>query len=231
MSDMSDLSTTPPTSEAAPAAKTRTFRMALKKRAARVQDWFTIQAIAVKALVVLTLVLIPLTGVYSISLAQKQARIAEQVKIMGADTAPAVGAINTDLPIVFGTGSLLGFLDANPADRITVVYKPLMWNISERIVIIESAGKQYAYYPSDMESKIFSDRAVQAKWGSKLAFVPRADLDKPSLVVLERLEERFGSARPQSEKDGWKAGVSGVLPATLTLGLLGFLFFQRKGQF
>jgi cell division protease FtsH len=106
-----------------------------------------------------------------------------------------------------------------------------MWNISERIVVIESAGKQYAYYPSDMETKIFSERAVSAPWGGKLTFVPRADLDKQSIEVLERLDQRFGNARPQSEKDGWKAGVSGVLSATLTLGLLGFMFFQLKGQF
>jgi cell division protease FtsH len=132
---------------------------------------------------------------------------------------------------VFGTGSLLGFVDANPPERITVIYKSLMWNVSERIVLVESRGKQYAYYPSDLETKIFADKAVNAPWGAKLAFVPRADLDKASLDVLERLDNRFAGARPQSEKDGWKAGVSGVLSATLTLGLIGFLFFQLKGQF
>jgi cell division protease FtsH len=106
-----------------------------------------------------------------------------------------------------------------------------MWNVSERIVLVESGGKQYAYYPSDMETKIFADQAVQAPWRGKLFFVPRADLDPASLTMLERLDQRFGGARPQSEKDGWKAGVSGVLSATLTLGLIGFLFFQLKGQF
>jgi cell division protease FtsH len=49
--------------------------------------------------------------------------------------------------------------------------------------------------------------------------------------LLDRLDERFAGARPQSEKDGWKAGVSGVLSATLALGLLAFLFVQFKGQF
>ncbi|MEO7547685.1 MAG: AAA family ATPase, partial [Ramlibacter sp.] len=44
-------------------------------------------------------------------------------------------------------------------------------------------------------------------------------------------DQRFAGARPQSEKDGWKAGVSGVLSAALSLGLLGFLAFQLKGQF
>lgn len=232
---MSDLSATSPTApDAVPAAaeETRTLWTAAKKKFARLADWFSIQPLAVKSFVIAVLVLIPLTAAYSLATMQRQAEIAEQVKIMSADTtADAASAINPKLPIVFGTGSLLGFLDANPAERITVIYKPLMWNVSERMVIIESQGRQYAYYPSDMETKIFADRAVQAKWGSKLAFVPRADLDKASLDVLERLDQRFGSARPQSEKDGWKAGVSGVLSATLTLGLIGFLFFQLRGQF
>jgi cell division protease FtsH len=234
MSDLSDLSaTTTNTAEAVPAAEeTRTLWMTLKKQASRLADWFAIQPLFVKCFVIAALALIPLTAAYSVAIMQKQAEIAEQVKIMGAEaTAEAATALNPKLPIVFGTGSLLGFLDSNTIDRIAVIYKPLMWNVSERIVIIESQGKQFAYYPSDMETKIFADRAVNAKWGSKLAFVPRADLDQQSLDVLERLDQRFGGARPQSEKDGWKAGVSGVLSATLTLGLIGFLAFQLKGQF
>jgi cell division protease FtsH len=225
--------TTTNTAEAVPAAEeTRTLWMTLKKQASRLADWFAIQPLFVKCFVIAALALIPLTAAYSVAIMQKQAEIAEQVKIMGAEaTAEAATALNPKLPIVFGTGSLLGFLDSNTIDRIAVIYKPLMWNVSERIVIIESQGKQFAYYPSDMETKIFADRAVNAKWGSKLAFVPRADLDQQSLDVLERLDQRFGGARPQSEKDGWKAGVSGVLSATLTLGLIGFLAFQLKGQF
>jgi cell division protease FtsH len=225
--------TTTNTAEAVPAAEeTRTLWMTLKKQASRLADWFAIQPLFVKCFVIAALALIPLTAAYSVAIMQKQAEIAEQVKIMGAEaTAEAATALDPKLPIVFGTGSLLGFLDSNTIDRIAVIYKPLMWNVSERIVIIESQGKQFAYYPSDMETKIFADRAVNAKWGSKLAFVPRADLDQQSLDVLERLDQRFGGARPQSEKDGWKAGVSGVLSATLTLGLIGFLAFQLKGQF
>ena len=231
---MSDLSATSQTAnDAAPAAEeTLTLALRAKKAWARVQDWFAIQPFAIKAFVIAAIMLIPLTATYSLAIVQKQAEIAEQVKIMGAEAMPdAAAAINPKLPIAFGTGSLIGFLDANPADRITVIYKPLLWNVSDRIVIVESQGKQYAYYPSDMETKIFTDRAVASKWGSKLTFVPRADLDKQSVEVLERLDQRFGNARPQSEKDGWKAGVSGVLSATLTLGLIGFLFFQPKGQF
>ncbi|MEJ6023344.1 AAA family ATPase [Ramlibacter sp. PS4R-6] len=230
---MSDLSANPqPGPEAPNAPATRSFWLRAKKAAARVQDWFAIQPFAIKAFVIAAMVLIPVTTTYSFALLQKQAEIAEQVKIMGAGEMPdAAAAINARLPIVFGTGSLVGFLEQNPADRITVIYKPLMWNISERIVVVESQGKQYAWYPSDMETKIFSERAVNSPWGGKLTFVPRADLDKQSIDVLERLDQRFGNARPQSEKDGWKAGVSGVLSATLTLGLIGFLFFQLKGQF
>ncbi|HTH78870.1 MAG TPA: AAA family ATPase [Ramlibacter sp.] len=231
---MSDLSaTTPATPDAAATAEeTRTLWMIIRKKAARLADWYAVQTMLVKACVIAALVLIPLTAAYSLSVAQKQAEIAKEVQVMGAADKPdAAAAINPKLPIRFGSGSLLGFLDTNPADRITVIYKPLMWNVSDRIVIIESQGKQYAWYPSDIETKIFTDRAVTSKWGSKLAFVPRADLDKQSTDVLERLDQRFGSARPQSEKEGWKAGVSGVLSATLTLGLIGFLFFQLKGQF
>ena len=51
-----------------------------------------------------------------------------------------------------------------------------------------------------------------------------------ALAMVERLDQRFAGARPQSEKDAWKAGASGLLSGALTLGLLGFLFFQLRGQ-
>jgi cell division protease FtsH len=232
MSDLSPSSQpTPETAEAAPVP--RSPWLVLKKAVARLQDWFVIQSVAVRIVVVAMALLIPATGIYSVVLLQKQAAVAEQVKSMSAAEAPGAAAwsFNEKLPVVFGTGSVLSFLDANPVEQITVIYKPLMWNVSERFVLVESLGKQYAYYPSDMETKIFADKAVTAAWGGKLTFVPRADLDKASMEMLERLDNRFAGARPQSEKDGWKAGVSGVLSATLTLGLLGFLFFQLKGQF
>ena len=89
-----------------------------------------------------------------------------------------VWAFNDKLPVVFGTGSVLSFLETNPVERITVIYKPLMWNVSERIILIESQGKQHAYYPSDMETKIFADKAVTAPWGSKLVFIPRGELER-----------------------------------------------------
>ena len=206
--------------------------ISLKKLGSRLQDWFAIQSTALKLLVVSIAILIPLTAGYSMVLWQRQAAVAEQVKAMaGASGGDAMWALNDKLPVVFGTGSVLGFLDSKPVERITVIYKPLMWNVSERILLIEAEGKQYAYYPSDMETKIFTDKAVNASWGGKMVFIPRTELSPASIEMLERLDERFAGARPQSEKDGWKAGVSGVLSAALTLGLLGFLAFHLKGQF
>lgn len=203
--------------------------LSIKKAAARVSDWFVIQSAAVKLLVAAVVLMIPVTGIYSFVLMQKQAAMAAEVKAMAQ--ADRVAAFDESKPVVFGTGSLLGFVQANPVERITVVYKPLMWNVSERVVLVASAGRQYAYYPSDMETKIFTDQAVTAPWSGKLSFVPRSDLNEASLKILERLDQGFAGARPQSEKDAWKAGVSGVLSAALTLGLLGFLAFQLKGQF
>ena len=230
---MSDLSPSSQSTQesAEPAPAPRSPWLAIRKAVARLQDWFAIQSATVKVLVVALALLIPASGIYSLVLLQKQAAVAEEVKSMAADQAGAAWTINEKLPVVFGTGSVLSFLDANPVERITVIYKPLMWNVSERFILVESQGRQFAYYPSDMETKIFADKAVTAPWGGKLAFVPRADLDPASIAMLERLDNRFAGARPQSEKDGWKAGVSGVLSATLTLGLLGFIFFQLKGQF
>lgn len=227
---MSDLSASPqPAPESPPQEKSGSPWLLARKSAARVQDWFTIQPLWIKVMVIAVALLIPALGAYSVALQQKQAAVAAELKAMNVAAAPA--PIDTKLPVVFGTGSVLGFLEANPVERITVIYKPLLWNVSERFVLIESQGKQYAYYPSDMETKIFADKAVTAAWGPKLNFVPRADLDAASLQVLERLDERFSGARPQSERDGWKAGVSGVLSAALTVGLLGFLAFHLKGQF
>jgi cell division protease FtsH len=233
MSDITASSTPGSEASGAAAAAQPSLWPALKKIAARLQDWFVIQSIGIKVMVIIVALMIPASAIYSISLRQKQAAVAEQLKMMTAGDLPVggVSVFNTQQPLVFGTGSVLSFLDSNAVERITVVYRPLMWNVSERFVLVQSNGKQYAFYPSDMETKIFADKAVSASWGGKLSFVPRADLDKASVAVLERLDQRFDGARPQSEKDGWKAGVSGVLSATLTIGLLGFLLFHLKGQF
>ncbi|MDP2367157.1 AAA family ATPase [Rhodoferax sp.] len=224
---MSDLSKS---SDAAPASAG--LWHVIKKTASRMQDWFVIQSLAVKLTVLIMVVLIPLTGIYSFTLLQKQAAVAEQVKRMpvGGPTGEGVWALNDTLPVVFGTGSVLSFLESNPVERITVVYEPLLWNVSERIILIESQGRLHAYYPSDMETQIFTDKAVNASWGGKLAFIPRGELKPSSQELFERLDQRFADARPQSEKNGWKAGVSGAMSATLMLGLLVFLYVQLKGQ-
>jgi len=205
---------------------------AIKKVFSRLLDWFAIQPLVIRLIVLVVAALIPATGVYSIMLMQKQAALAEQVKAMAVvgGAGEGVWTFNETLPVVLGTGSVLRFVDANPVERITVVYEPLLWNVSRRIVLVESQGKQHAYYPSDMETQIFADKAVAAPWGDKLAFIPRAELPPSSLALFERLDQRFASARPQSEKDAWKAGVSGVLSVTLTLGVLAFLFLQLKSQ-
>jgi cell division protease FtsH len=232
---MSDLTaSSQPTPEAvAGGEQPSNLWLTLRKGVARLQDWFTIQTLAMKVTVIIVALLIPATAMYSYNLRVKQAAVIEQLKTMTPGELPAGGmsVFNEKLPLVFGTGSVLSFLESNAIDRITIIYRPLMWNVSERFILVESQGKQYAYYPSDMETKIFADKAVTAGWGAKLSFVPRADLDKESLAVLERLDHRFEGARPQSEKDGWKAGVSGVLSAALTLGLIGFIAFHLKGQF
>ncbi|WAK00991.1 AAA family ATPase [Methylobacter sp. YRD-M1] len=220
---MSDLSKS---SDAAPA--TTRLRLAIKKAAGRLQDWFVIQSAAIKLTVLAVALLIPATGIYSFTLIKKQAAAAEQVKAMTAGE--AAWTLDAKLPVVFGTGSVLSFLEANPVERITVVYEPLLWNVSERIILVESQGKLHAYYPSDMEAKIFADKAVTAPWGGKLAFIPRAELNPGSLELFELLDQRFASARPQSENDNWKAGISGVLTVVLTFGVLGFLYFQIRSQ-
>lgn len=217
--------------DAAPAPPGLWF--AIRNAASRLQDWFVIQRMAVKLSLLCMAVLIPATGLYSFSLLQKRAATAEQVKGMtvAAQAGEGLWTLNDKLPVVFGTGSVLSFLESNPIERITVIYEPLLWNVSERIMLIESTGRQHAFYPSDLETRIFADKAVTAPWGGKLAFVPRGELGAGSVALLERLDQRFASARPQSEKDRWIGVASGGLSAALMAGLLGFLYVQLKGQF
>ncbi|GAB2880708.1 hypothetical protein GCM10027046_06050 [Uliginosibacterium flavum] len=205
----------------------------VKKSISRLQDWFAIQSLTVKLAVLAAAILIPGSAIYSAVLMQKQAALAEQVKAIPTDgtAGESMWSFKNDLPVVFGSGSMLSFVESHQVERIIVIYKPLLWNISDRIVLIESQNKQYAYYPSDMETKIFTDKAVDASWGSKLVFIPRSELSPKNRQLVERLDLRFSGARPISEQDGWKAGVSGVLSAALMLSLVGFLFFQLKGQF
>ena len=79
----------------------------------------------------------------------------------------------------------------HPVERITVVYKPLMWNVSERIVLIESQGKQYAYYPSDMETKIFARLSAWQNW----------IFQRPNAVGPAGALRRFGTgSRPDYDR-------------------------------
>jgi cell division protease FtsH len=206
---------------------------AIKKVFRWLLDWFAIQRLAIRLTVLAVAVLIPATGVYSFVLLHQQASLAAEVKAMvvAGRSGEGMWTFNDKLPVVFGTGSVLGFLDANPVERITVVYEPLSWSASARIFLIESLGRQYAYYPSDMESKILADKAVNAPWGGKLVFIPRAELQSSALNLFARLDQRFADARPQSEKDSWRAGVSGALSVALTLGVLAFLYVQLKAQY
>ena len=208
------------------------FLNLLRSAFGSLQDWWSLQTRGVKLLVMAIAMLIPATAIYSWSVLQRQEKIAEEVKAMATtgNNGEAAWAYDKTLPVVFGTGSVLSFLESSPVARITIIYRPILWTVSERFVLIESQGKQYAYYPSDMETQILTDKAVTAAWGSKLRFVPKAALDDASLAVFARLEQRFSQARPHSEQDAWTAGVGAALSASLTVGLLGFLWFQMGGQ-
>lgn len=203
---------------------------AVKKSAGRLQDWFAAQPVALKLGVLALAVLIPLTAAYSLALLRKEAVLAEEVKAMipaGED----VWTFDDRLPVTFGAGALLRFVETHPVARITVVYERLVSNLLDQTVLVESDGRLYAYYPNDMEMKIFGDKAAAAPWGDKVAFVPRGALSPHAAELFERLDQRFASARPQTEKDAWKADASGALSVVLAAGLLAFLYVQLRGQF
>jgi cell division protease FtsH len=237
---MSDISNDKPASPgelpgdaASPGGRTGGGRPAegLRKWLSRLQDWLAVQTPGRRLLVVAVALLIPLTAGYAAWEMHKQSQMATQLKAMVAETgAEGAAAYNKDLPVVFGTGSLLGFVERQPVEKITVVYRPLSWNVSERFVLVESRGRQYAYYPSDMETRLFTDRALTAPWAGKLVFVPYSELDAASLEVFSRLEQRFAGARPQSERDAWKGQLGALVSASLSIGLLAFLWTQLRGN-
>ncbi|MEO6016371.1 MAG: AAA family ATPase, partial [Polaromonas sp.] len=198
----------------------------------RLRDWLSIQTLGTRFAVLAVALLIPASAFYAWSTLARQEKMALEVKAMAvaAPGSDAAWTYNNALPVVFGSGSVLSFLETQPVKRITIIYRPILWTVSERFVLIESEGRQYAYYPSDMETKILADKAVTAPWGGKLTFVPRSALDSSSQDMLARLEQRFGDARPQSEQDAWKGSASALVSGTLTLGLIAFLWFQMGGQ-
>src|SRR4051812_7881877 len=129
---MSDLSVGSPTSNTPEFGKDEqpsgSVWLAIRKAVSRLSDWFVIQTVAVKLLVIGMALMIPATGIYSLVLVQRQAAVAEQVRGMSNQ---GVAAFDEKLPVVFGSGSVLSFLQTAPVERITVIYKPLMWNVSE----------------------------------------------------------------------------------------------------
>jgi cell division protease FtsH len=205
----------------------------VKKSAGRLLVWYENQPPLIMFTLLALVVLLPAAGAYSFSLISKRAALAVQVETMVVDGAAGDGmwSLNDKLPVVFGTGSMLNFLERNPVERVNIIYKPLQWNVSERIVLIESRGRLHAYYPSDMETRIFTDKAVTAPWGGKLVFIPRSELSPGGTRLIERLDLRFSGARPQSEKYAWTTVASGLLSAVLVLGLLVFVSMQLKGHF
>jgi cell division protease FtsH len=203
---------------------------AVKKSAGRLQDWFATQPLSLRLSVVALAILIPILAAYSFSLLHREALLAEEVKAM----MPAGGgawSFDDSLPVSFGPGSLLQFVESRPVARITVVYERQINNLLDQTVLVESQGRQYAYYPSDMEMKIFGERAAAAPWGDRIAFVPRGALSPRAAEMFERLDQRFASARSQTEKDAWKADASAALSVALAVGLLAFLYVQFRGQF
>jgi cell division protease FtsH len=203
-----------------------------RKSASRLSGWFEAQAPGIKLAVLALALLVPAGGSYAINRLHRHSVLAGQVETMVADSKAGgqAGSLNDRLPIILGTGSVLTFLATNPVDRVNVIYKPLQWNVSERIILIESRGREYAYYPSDMETRIFTDKAVTAPWGALLVFIPRSELSARSLASVELLDLRFSGARPRAEKYAWTAVASGLLSAGLLLGLFAFLYSQFKGR-
>ncbi|MGE5466315.1 MAG: AAA family ATPase [Ignavibacteria bacterium] len=216
-----------------PGARAASLWFAAKKSAARLQDWFATQPTPLRLALVVLAVLVPLTALYSFSLVRKQARLEDEVRAMSAAETPSAGLwrFNDKLPVVFGSGPVLRFLGTQPVDRITVVYERSAAAPTEQVVLVESMGRQYAWYPSETEMKMLGERAAAAPWGDRIEFIPRGELSPAAAELFERLDQRFANARPQSEKDAWKADVSAALSGALAIGLLVFLFVQFKGQF
>ena len=88
-----------------------------------------VQSTAVKLLLIATALLIPATGIYSAVLMHRQAQVAEQVRSMAV--ADGVAAFDESLPVVFGSGSLLGFVQ-----NALVVRKDLPANSVKELIAL-----------------------------------------------------------------------------------------------
>lgn len=206
---------------------------AFKKSARRLSGWFEARSLAVKLVLLALVVLVPAGGVYALHRVRRHSALVEQAErlVVGGKAGDRVWSLNDQLPIVLGSGSMLNFLATNPVERINVIYRPLQGEVSDRIILIESQGKEHAFYPSDMETRIFTEKAVTAPWGAKLVFIPRSELSGRSLEWVERLDLRFAGARPRAVKYAWTTVASGLLSVVLLVGLLMFIYRNFQGQF
>ena len=184
---------------------------AFRKSARRLSGWFEARSLAVKVALLTLVLLVPAGGVYALHRVRRHAALAEQAGriVVGDKAGDQVWSLDDRLPIVLGSGSMLNFLASNPVDRINVIYRPLRGEASDRIVLVESQGKEHAFYPSDMETRIFTEKAVTAPWGAKLGFIPRSELSPRSLEWVERLDLRFAGARPRAAAHAWTTVASG----------------------
>ena len=100
-------------------------------RRLRLQDWFVIQPVAGRLTLLAIAGLIPATGIHSFTRIQKQAAVAERVKTMALAGKAGEGPwiLNDKVSVVFGTGSVLNFLETSPVERISVIYKPVTLNL------------------------------------------------------------------------------------------------------
>jgi hypothetical protein len=86
------------------------FLVWLKGLMARLRDWLSIQSLAMKLAALVVVLMIPASGYYAWSTLARQEKMALEVKAMTAGPgAEAPWAYNSALPVVFGSGSVLGF--------------------------------------------------------------------------------------------------------------------------
>lgn len=164
---------------------------------------------------------------YNVNLEYREAKMEAELKEMSKSG--GLWTLNDKLPVEIGPGSLLMFLEKNAVDMVTVVYRPISISVSERVILVEAKGRYHAFYPSDMEMQIFLDRAISAKWGQQLAFVPRSELSQTSREWFAKLDKRFSNARPLSLKS---EGMDGAQWFTILLMLILVvsIVYQMRGM-
>ncbi|MEO7886100.1 MAG: hypothetical protein ABIR76_05115 [Polaromonas sp.] len=181
-----------PSGDDAPAANLFAW---VKASLARLRDWLSIQTFGMRFVVLLVALMIPASGYYAWATLERQEKMALEVKAMAAagQGVEAAWTYNTALPVVFGSGSVLSFLEVHPVARITIIYRPILWTVSERFVLVESEGRQYAYYPSDMETKYWPTRLSRHRGAASSCLCRAARLTAPAMTCWPVLSN--GSAR------------------------------------